>query len=92
MSMLNLFSLKRSIFIFALPLFVFISEISGAQDYYWVAFTDKNNSPYSLSQPEEYLSERAIQRRIKQRIPMDSLDLPVNSTYINQVLDLDAEF
>ncbi|MFW6309474.1 MAG: S8 family serine peptidase [Prolixibacteraceae bacterium] len=57
-----------------------------------MAFTDKNNSPYSLSQPEEYLSERAIQRRIKQRIPMDSLDLPVNSTYINQVLDLDAEF
>ncbi len=90
--MLNLFSAKRSIFLFALPLFIFISEISWAQDYYWVAFTDKNNSSYLLSHPEEYLSERAIQRRIRQNIPVDSLDLPVNSQYIEQVLDLNAEF
>ncbi len=28
--------------------------------YYWVHFTDKNNTPYSLEQPEVFLSPRAI--------------------------------
>lgn len=65
---------------------------SVAQDYYWVAFSDKNNSPWSLSEPEKYLSERSIRRRIEQNIEIDSLDLPVNPLYISQTLDLGAEF
>lgn len=59
-----------------------------SQNYYWVAFTDKNNSAFSLDEPEQYLSDRAIQRRIRQNIPVDSLDLPVNSQYIQQVTGL----
>lgn len=57
-----------------------------AQDFYWVAFTDKNNSEFSFSTPEKYLSQRAIERREKQNIPVDSLDLPVNSNYISEVV------
>ena len=57
-----------------------------AQEYYRVAFTDKNNTPYSLSNPQEFLSERAIHRREAQGIEIDSLDLPVNQNYIGQVL------
>jgi len=64
---------------------------SKAQNFYWVAFTDKNNSEFSLSSPEDYLSERAIQRRVKQNISIDSLDLPVNSNYIESVLSIEAE-
>ena len=64
----------------------------NAQEYFWVSFTDKNNSPYSISNPEEYLSERAIERRIRQRIAIDSLDLPVNIEYINEVLKIGAEY
>lgn len=63
-----------------------------AQNYYWIAFTDKNNTPYFLSAPEDYLSERALERREKQNIPIDSLDLPVNTNYIDSVLSLDVEF
>ncbi len=63
-----------------------------AQNFYWVAFTNKDNTPWSLSNPEGYLSERAIQRREKQNIPVDSLDLPVNQFYTNQVLKLGATF
>ena len=62
-----------------------------AQEFYWVAFTDKNSSDYSLSNPEKYLSERAIQRRINQNILIDSLDLPVNSNYIDSVISIGAE-
>ena len=63
-----------------------------AQDFYWVAFTDKNNSEFSFSTPEKYLSQRAIERREKQNIPVDSLDLPVNSNYISEVVKPGVEF
>ncbi len=76
-----------------LTIALFAASFSGiAQKAYFVEFTDKNNSPYSLSNPEEYLSERAILRRQKQEIAIDSLDLPVNSGYIKEVLNLGAEY
>ncbi len=64
-----------------------LASLNGwCQSYYWVGFTDKNNSPWSLSNPAEYLSQRAIERRENQNIAIDSLDLPVNPSYIGQVL------
>lgn len=54
---------------------------------FWVQFTDKNNSPYSINFPEEFLSERAILRRTKQNIPILFNDLPVNQTYIDSILN-----
>jgi serine protease AprX len=59
-----------------------------APDTWWVQFTDKDNTPYTLDQPEAFLSPRAIQRRQVQGIAMDELDLPVDPAYINAVLAL----
>jgi serine protease AprX len=70
----------------------FYSPDSKAQEYYWVGFSDKNDNSFSLSAPETYLSERAIQRRIKQNIAIDSLDLPVNQNYIQEVVKIGASF
>jgi len=53
---------------------------------YIIQFTDKNNSPYSLSAPSAYLSPKAISRRTRYNIPIDSTDLPVNPAYIQAVL------
>jgi hypothetical protein len=61
------------------------------QSWYWIGFTDKNNTPYSLSDPGEYLSERAIARRTAQGIAIDSTDLPVNRAYIDSIAATGAE-
>jgi subtilisin family serine protease len=53
-----------------------------APDKYYVQFTDKNNSPYSVEEPEEFLSQRALDRRDKQNIDIDEYDIPVNPQYI----------
>jgi len=53
---------------------------------YWIEFTDKNNSPYSISNPLAYLSSKAIQRRAKYGIPIQYNDLPPNPAYIDSVL------
>ena len=52
---------------------------------YWIRFTDKNNNPYSLDRPEEFLSERAIQRRLKQNISFSFNDLPITPAYIDSL-------
>lgn len=58
---------------------------------YYIEFTDKNNTPYSLDNPLEYLSQRAIDRRQAQNIAIDSLDLPVNPSYIAALQGLGLE-
>ncbi len=77
--------------ILVLGLFLLSVAQVEAQNYYWIAFADKNHTSYSLDNPEEYLSERAIERREKQNIVIDSLDLPVNQIYIDSILTLDVE-
>lgn len=57
---------------------------------YWVVFKDKNHSPYSLSKPTAYLSEKAIARRNRQNIAITENDLPVNPQYINELKTLGA--
>lgn len=61
-----------------------------APDKYWVQFTDKNNSPYSTERPEEFLSERSIERRINYGISIDEKDVPVNPSYLKAVKDAGA--
>ena len=57
---------------------------------YWVAFTDKKGTPYSINNPEAYLSPRAIELRKAHGIAIDERDLPVNPDYVRQVLALDT--
>ena len=53
--------------------------------WYLVSFKDKNNSHYSLSNPNQFLSERAIARRQKAGIAIDSSDFPINTNYIDSL-------
>lgn len=62
---------------------VSISQV--APDKYVVRFTDKDNSPYSIDEPEEFLSQKAIDRRTKYGIAIVENDLPVNPQYIESV-------
>lgn len=62
-----------------------MAQIQVAPDKYWIQFTDKSNTPYSIDRPDEFLSERAIQRRKKYNIALDEKDIPVNPSYIEAV-------
>ncbi len=59
-----------------------------APDKYFISFTDKENSPYSIDRPEEFLSARAIERRTKQEIPINQEDIPVNENYVTLVKNI----
>ncbi len=51
----------------------------------WVELTDKEQTPYSLNKPEAFLSQRAIERRQKMGIAIDSTDLPVVPAYVDSI-------
>ena len=53
--------------------------------YFYVQFSNKNNSPCSLSAPTAYLSPRAVTRRASFGLSCDSTDLPVNPAYLQQI-------
>lgn len=46
---------------------------------------DKGTSEYEVSNPEEFLSERALERRDKQQIKIDSTDLPISLKYLEEI-------
>ena len=68
-----------------------LAEAQIATGIYWVQFTDKDNSPYSIDVPEQYLSQRALDRRARLGIAIDEYDLPVNPQYLQAVANCGVE-
>ena len=81
----------KKILLVALVAIVFQSFAQIQSDKYYVQFTDKDNSPYSLNNPEEFLTQRAIDRRANQGIDYDMKDLPVNPQYLDGVAATGAQ-
>ena len=52
---------------------------------YRLYLTDKKPTEYKLNKPERFLSSKAIERRKKQHLEVDSTDLPIPLTYIRQI-------
>lgn len=78
---------KQHHYFFSICIFLFLMSglRSQAQTKYWVKFTDKANSPYTITNPSAFLSAKSILRRTTQSLAVDMTDIPVNQTYINQV-------
>jgi serine protease AprX len=52
---------------------------------YIVKFRNKGGTPHTLANPSTYLSQRAIDRRTRYNIAIDSTDLPLTPAYIESV-------
>lgn len=84
--------MKRLLPAFLVLLALSCMSVSGATSYYFfVQFSNKKNTTYSLASPSAFLSSRAIARRVAFGISCDSTDLPVNQSYVNQVANLGAK-
>lgn len=66
--------------------FCFLIQFVNAQSKnYWIVFKDKVGTEYSINHPEQFLSEKAIERRTKQNIKITNQDLPLSKVYIDAV-------
>src|SRR5258705_6353513 len=63
----------------------FFSNVNAQFTRYIVKLKNKNGTPYTFSNPQAYLSQRAIDRRTRYNISIDSTDLPVTPSYVTQI-------
>ena len=77
----------RKSLVISFVLCVLASLCLRAQDSlrYHIDLKDKAATTYSLKHPEQFLSAKALERRAKQHIQVDSTDLPVPQAYINAI-------
>lgn len=84
--MIKIITLRNTL---SVILLVSSTILSATTNYYfYIQFANKNNSPYSLSTPSDFLSARAISRREHRAPTYDSTDLPINQSYLSQIENL----
>lgn len=54
-------------------------------DKYWIPLADKNNSVYTIQNPSDFLSTDAIERRVRNGIPVSYEDIPVSQIYLDSI-------
>jgi serine protease AprX len=80
--------MKKILLILLLAMISGLSEAQFIASKFRVTFTDKNGSPYSISNPSVYLSAKALARRTAQGIPIVENDLPINPWYIDSIRNI----
>lgn len=68
-----------------------IGQVSAERTYkYRVSLKDKEGTAYSVDNPQAFLSERALERRNRQQLPVDETDLPVSQVYVKELIGTGA--
>jgi serine protease AprX len=57
----------------------------GYNHKFWIRLSDKNGTPYSVSTPTAFLTQKSVNRRTAQGIAIDQTDLPVTPSYVAQI-------
>lgn len=70
---------------------VFCAANNAGQFIYWVQFNTKAGTPYSIDTPADYLSERALERRRRMGIEIDTTDLPINPAFTDSLKSIGFE-
>lgn len=84
------FSLSKLRYTLFFSLLLYVGCIHAQGYYFYVQFTDKADSPYSIDNPTEFLSQRAIERRAYFNIDIDENDLPVNPSYLESLKEVEG--
>ncbi len=77
--------MKHLLFFHLFLLLGLFASAQTAPNKYWVEFTDKNHSDFSVDNPGEFLSSQAIARRENQGIAITEQDIPVSHFYIDSL-------
>ncbi len=77
--------MKKIVFIIFL---LFGLNILFSQEHAWVYFNDKPDEAFFMANPLEMLSQKALDRRAKQNIVLDTKDIPIASSYIEAIISV----
>jgi serine protease AprX len=80
---------SRFIFLFSLLIPLILHSQSDSLKYR-IQLTDKNNNGFDIQNPAAYLSNKAIDRRNRQGIPIQWNDMPLTESYVDSIRALGA--
>ena len=81
----------KNIFLLILFSTVLAFPMQAQKTYkYRIALADKAGTKYSLDYPQDFLSVRALERRARQQLTVDSTDLPVSQVYLKELVTTGA--
>ncbi len=60
-------------------------NLQAQQKFYFVAFKDKPNFEKQLYNPLSYISKKAVERRLKNKVAINQNDVPADSLYLVKV-------
>jgi serine protease AprX len=72
-------------FFIGVGFFLISPSLSAQFTRHIVWLKNKGNNSYTLASPDSYLSSRAIARRNRYTIALDSTDLPITASYLTQI-------
>jgi len=72
-------------------LFMWGGRVQSQTAKYLVLLKDKTGTPFTTDNPTVYLSQRSVDRRMRQGIVVTSRDLPVNPSYVSQIRQTGAK-
>jgi serine protease AprX len=67
---------------------IFLILSAKGQEKYWVFLKDKPQSTVQKITPADFLSQRAIDRRLRFGIPIDETDIPVSQIYLDSLRNM----
>lgn len=77
--------MKKLIAFFCIALF---ATAAFSQDYHYkfrLVLKDKGKTKYKIEKPQEFLSQKAIERRKQYGIAIDATDLPISEKYLKDI-------
>jgi hypothetical protein len=77
--------IMKKFILFLLVSTTIISESQAQFTRYLVKLKNKGGTPFTIANPIAYLTQRAIDRRTRYGIAIDSTDLPVTPSYVTQI-------
>jgi serine protease AprX len=75
----------KNIFLFFITLVLLVNKSQAQFTKYLIKLKNKGGNTFTLANPGAYLSQRAIDRRTRYGIAIDSTDLPVTAAYITLI-------
>lgn len=76
--------------LFSLFALLSIAQTTSSQYIFRVYLKDKGAVNYSVDKPSEFLSQTAIERKLRQKAAIDSTDFPISPNYFVQLQQLDG--
>src|SRR5258705_8577027 len=78
----------KKLFTLVVVVFLLIDKSQAQFTRYVVRLKNKGATTFTIANPSAYLSSRAISRRTRYTIAIDSTDLPVPATYVAQIRNI----